>query len=68
MASSDVESIFSSTPIELIFQSIKKRWEDMKQHTKLPLNEFLNGLEIFMDSLYFKFDDALGQFFYILNV
>ena len=40
MASLDVESMFPSIPIELVFQSIKKRWKYIKQHTKLPLKLF----------------------------
>ena len=48
MASLDVETMFPSITIGLVFQSIKKRGKYIKQHTKLPLNEFLKALEILM--------------------
>ena len=57
MASFDVESMFNSIPIELVVKSIKKRWNNIKNYTKLPLKEFLNGLDVLMNSLYFKFDN-----------
>ena len=57
MASLDVVSLFPSVPYEFVKNSIKKRWKDIKKHTKLPFNEFMKGLEVLMDSLYFQNDE-----------
>ena len=57
MASFDIESMFNSIPIQLVLKSIKKRWEKIKKFTKLPQNEFLKGLDVLMNSLFFKYDD-----------
>ena len=45
MAYVDVLSLFPVQK-ELGYKSIKKRWNDMKLHTKLPLEEFLEDLDI----------------------
>ena len=58
MASLDVESMFPSIPIELVKKSIQKRWNKIKTHTSMPQSEFIRGLEILMDSLYFKFNST----------
>ena len=47
MASMDVVSLFPSV-------SYEKRWNNINMHTELPFEEFMKGLEILMDSLYFR--------------
>ena len=58
MASLDVVSLFPSVPYELVKKSIKKRWNNIKMHTKMPFKEFIKGLEILMGSLYFQNDNT----------
>ena len=56
MATLDVVSSFPSVPYEFVKNSIKKRWKDIKKHTKMSFKEFMKGLDILMNSLYFQND------------
>ena len=61
MASLDIVSLFLSVPYEFVKNSIKKRWKDIQSPTKLPFNEFIIGLDILMNSLYFQNDEKYFQ-------
>jgi len=39
--------------------SLKKRWKEIESHSTIPLNEFLNGVSIVLNSTYFKFNDTV---------
>ena len=61
MASLEVVYPFPSEPKELLYNKIKKRWNDLKLDTKLPIEEFLKGLDTLISSLYFQFDTKYYQ-------
>ena len=49
--------MFNNIPFVLVKDSIKKRWPQIKNFTKLSEKEFIKGLEVLMNSLYFQFDN-----------
>jgi len=59
LVSFDVVSLFTNIPLELVNHSITKRWDEIKRNTKIPLNEFLNGINFIMNSSYFKFNNII---------
>ena len=61
MASLDIVALYPSVPYELVKEIIKKRWKDIHKHTKMNLTEFLKGLEVLMNSLYFQFNELFYQ-------
>ena len=64
MASFNVESMFNSMSIELAQKCIKKSWNSIKKYSKLPLKEFLNGLDVLMNSKKRINSQQLSSFFY----
>lgn len=57
MVSLDVVNMYPSIPFDLIKSSIKNRWEDIKKCTDIPLKEFLSGLDLLLNTTYFKFNN-----------
>ena len=53
--------MYPSIPVNLVKNIIKNRWSKIKKFRKLPYNEFINGLEVLMNSLYFKYDEKYYQ-------
>ena len=54
MISLDVTSLFKNFPIDMVKNSIEKRWNLIKSATNLPLQEFQKGLEFLMEILFFS--------------
>jgi len=59
LASFDVVSLFTNIPIDLVKESLKRRWNDISKGTKIPLNEFLRGVDFVLNSTFFKFDNTV---------
>jgi len=57
LASFDVVSLFTNIPINLVNDSITLRWGNISRNTTLTLDEFLNGINLVLQSTFFKFDD-----------
>ena len=61
MVSYDIFNMFNNIPLDLVKISIIKRWSLIEKFTNLPQKEFLKGLEVIMNSLYFQFDNKYYQ-------
>ena len=49
--------MYPSIPFQLLIKSIKRRWNKIEKDTKLPMEEFIKGIDVIMNSLYFKFGE-----------
>ena len=54
MMSLDVVSMYPTIPLDLIKKGINNRWNEIKKYTDIPINEFLIGLDVLVNSTYFK--------------
>ena len=54
MISLDVTSLFKTVPIDLVKNSIEKRWNLINKATNLPLQEFQKGIEFLMKNTFFS--------------
>lgn len=61
LISLDVISLYTSIPTQLAKDIITKRWDEIKQHTILPLNEFLTAIEYILTSTYFEYENTFYQ-------
>lgn len=61
LISLDVCSLFTNLHSDLILKGIKKKWRFLRQDIKLSLQEFLDGISVFLNSTYFKFDNEFYQ-------
>lgn len=52
----DAGSLYTSVPTELVNDIIRSKWNQLQDHTELPLSEFLNALKMTLDSTYFEFN------------
>ena len=52
-----VIDMYPSIPFQLLIKSIKRRWNKIEKDTKLPMEEFIKGIDVIMNSLYFKFGE-----------
>ena len=57
MLSLYVSSLFTNVPLPLVLKGIEKRWHHICKWTKIPLQEFKEGIELLMNSTYFQFDN-----------
>jgi len=57
MVSSDVTSLFTNLPKELILRRIENRWLDIEKNTKLSLPQLINAVELLLSSAYFSYND-----------
>ena len=57
MISLDVTSLFTNVPIDLVINSIEKRWNLINKATNLPLQEFQKGIEFLMKNTFFSYDN-----------
>ena len=64
MISLDVSSLFTNVALNFILNGIEKRWHYIHESTELPLEEFKNGIEILMNSTFFKFDNTYYKHFF----
>lgn len=56
LISLDVVSMYTNIPINLAMEMITtKKWKEIKQHTNLPKQEFLEAAKLCLNSTYFKF-------------
>jgi len=53
--------MFINIPIDLALKSIEKRWDLISKNTSIPLNEFLIGIRLILNSTFFKFNDLIYQ-------
>lgn len=55
LVSFDVVSLFTNIPLQLVIDSIKKRWHDIRRHTQIESEEFLQLVDYIFNSTYFSF-------------
>ena len=53
----DVISLYTNVPIELALSIIRKKWNEIKKFTDIPLDEFLTAIELTLKSTYFLYND-----------
>lgn len=56
LVSSDVKSLFTNIPNELVYEAVKKRWRNISRHTDLPLDKFIEGRKLVLENNYFEFN------------
>ena len=70
LVSLDVISLFTNVPTDLAIQVLHHRWDEIKEHTKIDRNEFLQAVKFVLDSnvslfngVYYKqvFGTAMGS-------
>ena len=63
MISLDATSLFANVPIDLVKNSIEKRWNLINKATNLPLQELQKGIEFPMKNTFFQYDNEYYQIF-----
>ncbi|XP_030751385.1 uncharacterized protein LOC115878915 [Sitophilus oryzae] len=61
LISLDVASLYTSIPIDLASQIIRKKWDQIKKYTDIPQDEFIKGVETTLKSTYFTYDNKIYQ-------
>lgn len=56
----DVVSLFTNVPVDFALESIRLRWEEIGEHTKLDEESFTEMVKIVLDSTYFQYK---GKFY-----
>lgn len=51
----DVVSMYTSIPKQLVIETITKKWKDIKQHTIMSKNIFIEGIQLCLNANYFKY-------------
>jgi len=59
LISLDVISLFTNIPLDLVIDSVVKRWGHIANSCSIPREEFLNALKLVFDSTYFRFDGVI---------
>jgi hypothetical protein len=59
LVSLDVVSLYTSVPISLSLEIVKKKWEEIKKFTDIPQDEFLKAIEITLKSTYFLYQNDI---------
>ena len=62
LVSLDVTSLFTNIPIELVVNSIKRRWQSISNFCSLTLNEFLELTRFVFDTTYFAYNGHFYKF------
>ncbi|XP_020295370.1 uncharacterized protein LOC109860580 [Pseudomyrmex gracilis] len=57
----DVVSLFTNIPLDLALDGVRKRWDSIKDHTKIPLDPFIRALEFVLSSTFFDFNGITYQ-------
>ena len=57
----DVISLFTKIPKELVYQCIRDKWSEIKQFTKLPMDEILSGMAVVMENCVFQYKEIFYQ-------
>lgn len=60
LVSLDVVSLYTNVPVELAKDIIRKKWDEIKKYTDIPLTDFLEAIELTLRSTYFMY----GRKFY----
>lgn len=61
MISLDVSALFTSIPVDLILDSIQKKWSSIEPHYNITWNEIVCAINLVTSSTYFQFDDKIYQ-------
>jgi len=56
LISLDVVSLFANIPIDLVIESVSKRWQFLDKQCNIPKNEFVGAVRFVLDSTFFQFD------------
>jgi len=56
LISFDIISLFTNIPISLALEGLTKRWDEIKKGTSIPINEFMEGVKMILDSTVFTFN------------
>jgi len=59
LISLDVISLFTNIPISLALEGLTKRWNEIKRETSIPINEFMEGVKMRLDSTVFTFNKKI---------
>jgi len=59
LISLDVVSLFTNVPVELVVDSVTKRWDLISQKTKIPLEQFIIAIRFIMESTFFTFNKII---------
>lgn len=57
LVSLDVTSLFTNIPLQLVTDSIKKRWPKIRQHTDISEDKFIDLVSFVFDTTYFTFQN-----------
>lgn len=57
IVSLDVVSLFSNIPINLVLNSIEKRWDTISSYCNIAYEKFIEIIEFIFNTTYFTFDD-----------
>lgn len=58
LVSLDVVSLYTNIPTQLAKEIITKKWNQIKNYTDIPINEFLDAIELTLNSTYFLYNDS----------
>lgn len=61
MCSLDVISMYTSIPKTLVMEVVNKRWKDIKNHTNIPKDQFLEAIKLCLYSSYFKYNECVYE-------
>lgn len=61
IVSFDVKSLFTNIPVELVCDSIERRWTDIQPHTEITLDRFLQLVNFVFNTTYFTYNDRYYQ-------
>lgn len=54
----DVVSMLTNIPTNLVLDLVRKHWNSIKQYTDIPMNEFVDAVDLTLNSTYFNFQDT----------
>ena len=53
----DIVSLYTNIPVDLALKIIEKRWDEIKNFTDIPLQEFQTAVELTLNSTFFNYND-----------
>ena len=57
LVSLDVTSLFTNIPLQLVIDSVKKRWPNIQPHTDISQDRFIELISFVFDTTYFTFQE-----------
>lgn len=54
----DIVSLYTNIPTDLAKEITRKRWNEIQEHTTLPIEEFLQALELTLNSTFFQYNNT----------